>query len=143
MTTIARPTVTTFEVLVVDPEAASLAVVTDSVSGLARVRHVPDGYQAIYELSAHQFDVVVLELFLPGLNGVDLLHRMRREGMRVPAVVVSHSRSAHPEFDGLGVRHVLHKPVSADTLRALLTDVLTPGRIRTDVKARPSRLAAA
>lgn len=127
MNTMLRPLSTaTFEVLLVDDDPATVLALRDSLCGFVRIRHVPDGYQALYEMTAHQIDVVVLELFLPGASGVELLHRMHANGLRVPAVVLTHAGSSHPELDALGVRHVLHKPASPDMLRAALTDVLTP-----------------
>ena len=141
MNTLLRPVATpTFEVLVVDDDPATVSALSDSLCGLARLRHVPDGYQALYEMTAHQIDVVVMELFLPGASGIELLHRMHANGLRVPTVVLTHAGSSHPELDALGVQHVLHKPASPDMLRAALTDVLTPpGEHRPLHAKRPHR----
>ena len=133
-----RPAV---EVLVVDDDPATLSVLKDSLDEPAGIRNVPDGYQALYELTTHRIDVVVLELFLPGANGIDLLRRMDATGVRVPVVVLTHAGGSHPELDALGVRHVLHKPTTPDLLRAALTDVLTPTRI-TDLFTHRDRSAA-
>ena len=141
MNTLLRPVATpTFEVLVVDDDPATVSALSDSLCGLARLRHVPDGYQALYEMTAHQIDVVVMELFLPGASGIELLHRMHANGLRVPTVVLTHAGSSHPELNALGVQHVLHKPASPDILRAVLTDVLTPpGEHRPLHAKRPHR----
>ena len=125
-TTLRAPETPTIEVLVVDDDPATVSALSISLCGYAQLRHVPDGYQALYELTTHQVDVVVLELFLPGASGVELLRRMRANGLLVPAVVLTHAGNSHPELDALGVKYVLHKPAAPDLLRAALTDVLTP-----------------
>ncbi len=142
MSTMLRPLVTpTFEVLVVDDDPATVAALTDSVGGLARFSYVGDGYQALYELTTRRIDAVVMELFLPGLNGVDLLRRMCSHGLHVPVVVLTHASGAHPGLDALGVRHVLHKPASPDRLCAALTEmIIAPAEA--DLVGRTDRSAA-
>ena len=141
MHTLLRPSGTeTLEVLVVDSDPATVAVLHASLGDLARLHHVANAYQALYELRTQRIDVVVTELFLPGASGVDLLRRMRANGVDVPAIVLTQASGPHPELDAFGVRHLLHKPVSADLLRAALTDLLpasakTEPTIRTVVNA--------
>lgn len=125
--TIERPLgMRSFEVLVVDGDPATAAVLRDAVRELALLLYVPDAYQALYELTAHRFDVVVMELFLPGASGVDLLQRMRAKGLHVPTIVLTQASRSYAEFDLLGVQHVLHKPASPDRFLAALTSVLAP-----------------
>jgi two-component system OmpR family response regulator len=125
MSTIFRPLVTpTFEVLVVDDDPATVTALTDSVCESARFSRVGDGYRALHELTTRRIDAVVMELFLPGASGIELLRRMRVIAPRVPIVVLTHASGPYPELETLGVHHVLHKPASPQLLRAALTDVL-------------------
>ena len=48
-----------------------------------------DADEAMARLEAEPFDVVVMDLVLPGKSGADMLEWMRREGLHTPAVVVS------------------------------------------------------
>ena len=61
-TTVQRLAVPTFEVLVVDDDPATMAAFTGPVDQLALVRHVPDAYQALYDLKTYRIDAVVTEL---------------------------------------------------------------------------------
>ena len=140
MDTLVRPTGTrTLEVLVVDADPATVAVLHASLGDLARLHHVANAYQALYELRTQHIDVVVTELFLPGASGVDLLRRCRANKVDVPAIVLTQASGAHPELDAFGVRYLLHKPVAAAVLRAALTDLLASAEpeptIRTVVTA--------
>ena len=140
-TTVQRLAVPTFEVLVVDDDTATMAAFTGPVDQLALVRHVPDAYQALYDLKTYRIDAVVTELFLPGASGMDLLRRMRANGVLVPTIVLSQSNGSHPELDALGVRHVLRKPASPELLLATLTDLLMPPA-KAERNARVDRTAA-
>jgi two-component system, OmpR family, response regulator MprA len=131
----------TFEVLVVDDDPATARMVSHSVREIALLRQVSDAYQALYELTAHRVDAVVMELFLPGASGVDLLQRMRAKGLRVPTIVLTVANRPYGELDGFGVQHVLHKPASPEQLRAALTDVLAPA-METQRLQRADRTAA-
>ena len=115
----------TFAVLVVDGDPTTISGVREAFEGVAQVRQVPNGYQALYELSAHPVDVIVLELFLPGASGIELLQRMHSLGIRVPVVVLTHAGTTPCQLDALDIRQVLHKPASADALRAAITDALS------------------
>jgi DNA-binding response OmpR family regulator len=79
--------VDTFRTLLVDDDvdaAQHLKMHLESQMGRAVV--VPDVYQALARHAEDPFDVVVLEVALPGASGIDLLERL---APAVPAVVVT------------------------------------------------------
>ena len=49
-----------------------------------------DGRLALAEWSAVQPDVVMLDLSLPGLDGLEVLEEARRQGLRAPARRIKH-----------------------------------------------------
>src|SRR5690348_18448270 len=53
------------------------------------VDHVADGSQADAALRDHGYDLLVLDLGLPGLDGSEVLQRLRRRGKGLPVVVVT------------------------------------------------------
>lgn len=75
----------------------------------------PDVYQALTLHSDAPFDVVVLEVALPGASGIDLLERLVPA---VPAVVLTWLASPAVVARALeaGARTVLTKPCPADDL---------------------------
>jgi CheY-like chemotaxis protein len=48
-----------------------------------------DGAQALERLGGESFDVVVLDLEMPGMDGCELTRRMRSSGYRGPVIAVS------------------------------------------------------
>ena len=53
------------------------------------VDHVADGSQADAALRDHGYDLLVLDLGLPGLDGSEVLQRLRRRGKGLPVLVVT------------------------------------------------------
>ena len=60
------------------------------------VTGVADGEAAVDALSADGFDLVLLDLMLPGLSGEEVLLSMRKHGDRTPVIVVS-ARGREPD----------------------------------------------
>jgi DNA-binding response OmpR family regulator len=85
------------------------------------------------------FDAVVLDIMLPGLNGYDVVRRLRSEGNWVPVLMLSAKDGEHDQADGLdvGADDYLTKPFSYVVLLARLRALLRRG-----VVARPSVLTA-
>jgi len=74
-------------VLIVDDDAESARrLQTELRRHLGPTTVVPDAYQALSRHSDEPYDVVILEVALPGASGIDLLERMVPS---VPAVVLT------------------------------------------------------
>jgi two-component system response regulator QseB len=119
---------------------------------LQRARHVTDwvrsGTQALAALDAGGLDLVVLDLGLPGLDGLEVLRRARERGSLVPVLVLS-ARDAPPQrVAGLdaGADDYLVKPFEVEELlarvralarrrRGAASNVLEHGRLRLDPAA--------
>lgn len=64
------------------------------------------------------FDIVLIDLYLPQANGIELVKIIRRERPKLPVVVITGLRDA-PEAEAaikLGVRAVYEKPIRPDML---------------------------
>lgn len=61
---------------------------------------------------------VVVDVQLPGMNGLDLLRRLRDKGLRWPTIVMSgsHDENAEAEALRLGARAFLSKPFEPQAL---------------------------
>ena len=75
--------------LVEDNEALKTQVAAD----LARARYVvetaPDGTEALYLGENEPFDAIVLDLGLPGLDGLEVLQRWRTAGIATPVIILT------------------------------------------------------
>lgn len=105
-------------------------------TGLRQLGHVVDwfgdGTQANAALAATTFDAVVLDLGLPGVDGLHWLARWRNAGFTVPMLILTARDGAAHSITGLdsGADDYLVKPITVDELAARLRAVLrrTSGR---------------
>jgi two-component system response regulator QseB len=134
--------------LVEDDELLGAGIRDTLERALYAVEWVTDGPKALAALQASAFDLVVLDLGLPGLDGIEVLRRLRAGGSATPVLVLS-ARDTPPErVLGLdaGADDYLVKPFDVDELlarararqrrlRGAATNVIEHGRLRLDPAA--------
>ena len=81
-----------------------------------------DGRQALGQWSAAQPDVVVLDLSLPGLDGLQVLEQARHQGLTTPVLILTARGTVGDRIIGLntGADDYLPKPFDLDELEARL-----------------------
>lgn len=105
-TTLAQPRelgqVTTMRVLVVedDEKIASFVIKGLKQNGYA-VDHAVDGEQGLDLATAIDYDLVVLDLMLPKLDGLSVLRRLRQEKIRTPVLILSARANVDDRVRGL------------------------------------------
>ena len=107
-----------------DPGISELVRLGLEREGL-RVEHAPDGEQALLYLERHEPDAVLLDLGLPGLDGLEVCRRVRRD-RRTPILILSSRREEIDKVVGLelGADDYLTKPFGVRELVARLRAVL-------------------
>jgi DNA-binding response OmpR family regulator len=90
------------------------------------VTGVPDGPGALRAALTGAFDVVLLDIMLPGLSGYRVLERLRAEGVHTPVLLVSAKDGEVDQADGLdlGADGYLVKPFSFRVLVAQVRALL-------------------
>ena len=80
----------------------------------------PNGEDAFYYLNGQVHDVVILDRMLPGMDGIEILRRMRKQGMTTPVIMVTALGTVENKIDGLdaGADDYLVKPFAPDELFA-------------------------
>lgn len=93
------------------------------------VRHSRDAQEALDMVDEQLPDVLVLDLFLPYANGVQLLHTLRSHAdlAHIPIVLCSSSLPEHlPDMSPYGVNEVLNKALlGPERLRRAVSEALT------------------
>ena len=84
------------------------------------VDQVGSGSEADAALSMHEFDVVILDLGLPKLHGLEVLRKLRTRGSSVPVLILTAADSIEQRVKGLdlGADDYMAKPFSLQELEA-------------------------
>src|SRR5688572_16835768 len=82
------------------------------------------GAQALEEIERLRPDLVLLDVYLPDMTGLEILRRLRAAGSRVDVIVISAARDVDSIRSALhgGVLHYLVKPFDRATFEARLRD---------------------
>lgn len=87
-----------------------------------RVDWASDGLSGLHLAASKPFDAIVLDLGLPGLDGIELCRRLREEGIATPILVLTARGELDDKLLGLevGADDYLVKPLSLRELEARL-----------------------
>lgn len=118
-------------IVVVEDDPEMRAIIRDILEGDGfAVTAMRDGEELVAMLAHHHPDLVVLDLALPGMQGLDVLRRLHNEPERLPTIVVSGRGSETDRVVGLelGADDYLAKPFSHRELLARVHAVLRRSR---------------
>lgn len=113
--------------LLVEDEARIAADVTDALKGAGYVvDHVRDGEAAWFQGDTEEYDAVILDLGLPGMDGLSVLKRWRANDRRFPILILSARGSWSERVDGIdaGADEYLPKPFHMEELLARLRAII-------------------
>jgi DNA-binding response OmpR family regulator len=79
-----------------------------------------DGREGLWYAENHEYDVFLLDIMLPELNGLEILKRLRSRGNPVPVILISARDSVAQRIEGLdaGADDYLIKPFAVEELVA-------------------------
>jgi two-component system OmpR family response regulator len=126
-------------ILVVEDELKMASLIR---RGLVEEGHAtdvtPNGEDAVWMAEAHPYDVVVLDVMLPGLSGFETCRRLRNAGVWTPVLMLTARDAVDDRVAGLdaGADDYLTKPFSFAELLARLRALARRGGVE-----RPAQLA--
>jgi two-component system LytT family response regulator len=111
-------------VLIVDDEPlarTALAQILAARPDVERFDSASDAIEAQERLSKHSYDVMLLDISMPELSGLELLGRLQQYGRPLPSVVLvtAHAQHAVAAFEKHAVDYVL-KPFSSERVNQAL-----------------------
>ena len=92
------------------------------------VTAVRDGQAGLHEGLVHDWDVLVVDRGLPGIEGVDLVTRLRSRGVAAPVLLLTARGTVADRVEGLdaGAQDYVVKPFDVDEVLARLRALLRP-----------------
>jgi two-component system nitrogen regulation response regulator NtrX len=130
-------------VLVVDDEAGvrtSLAAILGD-EGYA-VDAVESGEEALAALESRRYDVVLLDVWLPGADGLEVLRRIRETDSDLPVVVISGHGTIETAVKAvrLGAQDFVEKPLSLEKTLVAVRNALQRRRLEREVRVLKQQL---
>jgi len=113
-------------VLVVDDEGNMRRVLEIMLGRMGfKTRSAADGVEAFALLQEDSFDLVVSDLRMPQMNGIELLGRMRQTGIDVPTIIITAQGTIESAVEAmrLGAYDYLLRPFDVDTLELAIRRV--------------------
>lgn len=94
------------------------------------IDHFGDGLVGLHAALTQDYDVGILDLMLPGLDGLSILDRLRKEKKNLPIIILSAKRTVDDRITGLrhGGDDYLVKPFSFSELLARVESLFRRGQ---------------
>lgn len=109
-------------ILIIDDDDMLAQMLSEQLLGLGGYHCVTagDGAQGIEEATSSHFDLILLDVNLPGTNGIEVCKALRDAGVRAPVVMLTVDDSEDATIDGLdaGATDYVNKPFKIGVLLA-------------------------
>ncbi|HEY90127.1 MAG TPA: response regulator [Thermoflexia bacterium] len=123
-------------VLIIEDDADIRVILSDLILKPAgyQVLLADDGERGLQRALTDDPDIILLDLNLPYLSGLDLLRLLRQQHHNVPVIVISAHGSERTILEAfrLGAKDFMQKPFRIDEVQAATENALTEERLRRD-----------
>ncbi|HBA89524.1 MAG TPA: DNA-binding response regulator [Geobacter sp.] len=89
------------------------------------------GKEGLSVLAGEPFDIVISDLFLPDMNGIDILTRVKQDSPRTEVILVTGHGSAETAVQAMkkGAYDYITKPLNIEELRIIIDKAVEKGRL--------------
>jgi two-component system, NtrC family, response regulator AtoC len=123
-------------VLIVDDDAASRELLETRLGALScDVAMAADGREALAAIRLEAPSVVLLDLQMPGMNGMEVLRTLRQDGMNVPVIVITAHGSIESAVEAMkeGAYDFILKPFDPKHLEIVVRKALERESLKREV----------
>ena len=121
-----------YNLLLVDDSKVVKAVLRKILSGssfsIDQVFDAANGVEALKLLNSDSIDLVITDINMPTMDGIELIERMRLDMMlkNIPVIVISTEGSLTriSNLEEMGIKGYVRKPFVADEILAIVKEVL-------------------
>lgn len=121
------------KVLIVEDNKKLIENIDNELNKHFETEKCKDGEEALYLINQNIYDVVVLDLMIPKINGIDVLKNMRSNNIETPVLILTAKESLDNKVEAftIGANDYLTKPFYIEELVARIYAILrTNGKIK-------------
>ena len=121
------------KILVVEDNKKLLETIKKELSKHFEVESCEDGEESFYLIKQDIYDLVVLDLMLPNMNGIDILKNIRQNHLDTPVIILTAKESLDEKVEAftIGANDYLTKPFYMEELIARIYAMLrTTGKMQ-------------
>ncbi len=119
-------------ILLIDDELDSCQALSLLLSqGGYNVQICPSGEQALELLGKHPFDLIISDLFLPGISGIDIIKQMKDDSPEIGVILITGKASAETAVEAMkeGALDYITKPFNFERLKIQVAKALEKNRL--------------
>lgn len=120
------------QILIVDDEARMLRVLEIMLQKMGHdISCASNGMEALQSLQETPVDLVVSDLRMPGMDGIELLNQLRAQGNNVPFIIMTAHGTIQSAVESmkLGACDYILRPFDMEALELSINRILATGRI--------------
>lgn len=104
--------------LIIEDEATLSDNIKEIISDLGEIKQVYDGEEGLFEAESGVYDLILLDLMLPGKNGYEVLAELRKKNIQTPVLILTAKDSLEDKITGFqkGADDYLTKPFYREEL---------------------------
>lgn len=108
------------KILVIEDEQNLSNSIKEILDSVGEVHQAFDGDEGFYEAQQNIYDLIILDLMLPGMNGYEILSKLRAQKIKTPVLILSAKDSLEDKVQGFeeGADDYLTKPFHREELLA-------------------------
>jgi len=130
-------------ILVVDDEQGARESIELILEDLYEVETAEDGFNALAKIQQASFELVLLDVNMPRLNGIEVLKRIKEYDESIDVIMVSAADRAHEATASMkcGAYDYITKPFEADEILATVQRVIDKRSLEMEIRYLRSEIA--
>ncbi len=131
------------KLLIIDDEPEFTSLTSDLLGRHGFItERVHNGLDAVQLLRVRSFDLVLLDMVMPVMDGIETLRRIKAGSPDLPVIVLTASENLGTAIDAmkLGAYDYLTKPVDWDRLKIIIDNALLTGSLKAEVSRLRSEM---
>ncbi|KAA3637793.1 MAG: sigma-54-dependent Fis family transcriptional regulator [Calditrichaeota bacterium] len=130
------------KILVIDDDPKVSWILSEGLSNKFEFVSARDGIEGIQMVSTEKPDLILLDIKMPGMNGIEVLEKLNKVENRPEVIMVSGHGETQYVVDSvkLGAAEFINKPFDVHEIEIHINTILEKSQLKTEVKELKSKL---